>query len=993
MAQSALSAVDYRALVSHSDLIYAHPRPALESHAVGNGRMGTMVWTSSDSIHLQVNRNDVFAVNKNHIGLQADSVDYCGGCAAIRIDVGGDPFSGGPFEQRLSLYDAEDTIVGNDVVVRCFVSSQTDVMVVEIDDKRPTPQPLELVVSMWREPNVMTPKAPPGIVVNHSFEDAAGGDPGKLVASPLAHWTQSRGNGFSQKLDPVGDGACRGLLITDEKPGGPAIWTQVLNHNFAADTTYSLTVAIGGSSGTPHDGGAYDISLYAGETELVSGAGTNYVNTTPLSYKDLTLTYDPSKSKATPTVGDPLRIVLRGKADIAGQYWTVYDNVRLTADPDPGLDPGLSGYHQARFDFDDSIPQTVLMVQQFTEHFAPKYQKVADYHCRSAVAVKVSGDIAQILSPDHKTRKIIAPAKSGKRAIFISSAASFSKNDDVGTTAVNLLDTASSNSYDTLRQSHLNWWHNFWSRTFVDLSSADGSAEQWEKVRDLHLYYMASSSRGTLPPKWNGSIFSVAGDARQWGAQYWVWTTESLYWPLLASDAVDLTDSFFDMYAGQLSSVSAAGPQRWGVSGGAYYPETAAFDGPVILPEAVGAEWKDVLYGVKPSSRLSDLAKTLCQYCGHLRVLATAPDRFHWISHITSSGSELAIHAWWRYRCTGDEQWLATHAYPLLRSTLEFYRNFAQLGDDGRYHIIGTNAHEDYWGVDDSVYDIAAIRSTAPAAIRAAEILGVDDGLRVQWQDFLDKLAPYVMGSDSGAIGVLADDAWAAGVYHFVKGSHNSEDAQLAPIFPFEDWTLETRDAATDAIAQKTVDTAPRLLSLLGGAGCNTAIRSPIAWVKAGRGGKMPAILSSYYDAFKPMANGMAMFEGPNAHSIEHLGILTHTLQEGLLQSVSPRPAEPEIISVFPAWPTEWEASFRLLARGGFLVTAAIRNGHVEFVEIQSRLGETCRLRNPWGEPCLVTEIGGAAREQAGDILRFDTRQSKLYRVLPKNRPKLAPRL
>ena len=152
-------------------------------------------------------------------------------------------------------------------------------------------------------------------------------------------------------------------------------------------------------------------------------------------------------------------------------------------------------------------------------------------------------------------------------------------------------------------------------------------------------------------------------------------------------------------------------------------------------------------------------------------------------------------------------------------------------------------------------------------------------------------------------------------------------------------------------------------------------------------------MLASYYRAFQPMANGWGLFEGADqAHSIEILGCISMVLQEGLLQSVSPRPGQPEVISVFPAWPKEWEASFRLLARGGFLVTSAIHEGAVGFVELESRLGETCRLRNPWGKPCLVSQIGGTARELDGDILRFGTKKGKLYRILPKGAPEPTPR-
>ena len=147
------------------------------------------------------------------------------------------------------------------------------------------------------------------------------------------------------------------------------------------------------------------------------------------------------------------------------------------------------------------------------------------------------------------------------------------------------------------------------------------------------------------------------------------------------------------------------------------------------------------------------------------------------------------------------------------------------------------------------------------------------------------------------------------------------------------------------------------------------------------------------------------------------------TLQQGLMQSVSPRPGQPEVIRVFPAWPKKWEASFRLLARGGFLVTSSIRNGEVEFVEIESRLGEECRLRNPWGGPCLLSGAGAGEGEAAadgtvpegagegpagdslleekgdaagdgtqleGDLLRFETAAGQRYRIRPQRQARPA---
>ncbi|MFM8478703.1 MAG: glycosyl hydrolase family 95 catalytic domain-containing protein, partial [Planctomycetaceae bacterium] len=350
-------------------------------------------------------------------------------------------------------------------------------------------------------------------------------------------------------------------------------------------------------------------------------------------------------------------------------------------------------------------PKQVVLHQRFRER---------DFHNASALVVSVSRNdaaenkTAQIVPTSATTRTLILPPAHGKRVLLISSAASRQATDDPSARAASLFENAASQSVTELREAHQKWWRDFWSRTFVDLSSDDGQAQRAQRWRDLHLYHVASSSRGELSPR----------------------------------------------------------------------------------------------------------AKGLCQFDSQLNVV-TEPykGRFSWISHVASSGSELAIHAWCRHRYTGDQNWLRTHTYPLLRGTVEFYRHLVRKEADGRYHLSGTHAHEDFWGVRDSIMDLAAIRGTAPLAIRAAEILGVAPDLRDQWKELLENLAPYPVGSDPHAKaltgGALAEDVWAAGFLGEMDGQHNPEDVWLTPVFPFEECTLETRNVVTDPIVQKLLDLAP----------------------------------------------------------------------------------------------------------------------------------------------------------------------------------------
>jgi hypothetical protein len=61
---SGLLNVDYKALISRADLDYNEPaRRSEEGMPVGNGRMGSMVWTSPTQLRFQINRVDVFAAD------------------------------------------------------------------------------------------------------------------------------------------------------------------------------------------------------------------------------------------------------------------------------------------------------------------------------------------------------------------------------------------------------------------------------------------------------------------------------------------------------------------------------------------------------------------------------------------------------------------------------------------------------------------------------------------------------------------------------------------------------------------------------------------------------------------------------------------------------------------------------------------------------------------------------------------------------------------
>src|SRR4051812_33110676 len=138
--------IDYRALVSRADLDYDKPASrSEEGQPIGNVSMGSLVWTRPSALHFQTNRVDVFGQDSSTTSFPKQDSDYASGCGYVDINVasaGDDVFAGESFNQHLSVYDATMTARGKGLTARVLAWPMRDVMAVEIDDQRDTPEPI-----------------------------------------------------------------------------------------------------------------------------------------------------------------------------------------------------------------------------------------------------------------------------------------------------------------------------------------------------------------------------------------------------------------------------------------------------------------------------------------------------------------------------------------------------------------------------------------------------------------------------------------------------------------------------------------------------------------------------------------------------------------------------------------------------------------------------------------------------------------------------------
>ena len=171
---AAVKATDIPAVVARADLDYTTPvTRSEEGMPVGNGRMGSLVWTTPSALKFQINRVDAFAMHASSVSFPRADSDYAAGCGYVDINLasaGDDVFVGPGFHQHLSLHDALMTAQGAGVTARVVAWPARDVMAVEIDDQRTAPEAVNIDLRMLRHARQFIPGKTHALEQSHAVE-------------------------------------------------------------------------------------------------------------------------------------------------------------------------------------------------------------------------------------------------------------------------------------------------------------------------------------------------------------------------------------------------------------------------------------------------------------------------------------------------------------------------------------------------------------------------------------------------------------------------------------------------------------------------------------------------------------------------------------------------------------------------------------------------------------------------------------------------------
>jgi alpha-L-fucosidase 2 len=443
---------------------------------------------------------------------------------------------------------------------------------------------------------------------------------------------------------------------------------------------------------------------------------------------------------------------------------------------------------------------------------------------------------------------------------------------------------------------HKNWWHDFWSRSWINIDAKPGS-DGYIVARGYALqnWISACSGRGNMPIKFNGSIFTVDGiqannqmplgpDYRAWGPCYWWQNTRLPYWPMLASGNYDMMKPLFKMYLDALP-LAIHRVRKYHRFDGAYFPETIYFWGAHSNQD----------YGWHPKKDR------------HPDKIRTPFIQYEW-----QGGIELTAMMLQYYQHTGDNEFLKKSILPLAKEIVTFYDKRYSRNDDGKLEIYPANALEDVWECTNPTPEVAGLRFILPQLIK----LTTDQNEKQFYTRMFNDMPELESAiSETGKKFILP-------ARKGKKRRGNCEKPECYAVFPYRLYGVGLPDLD---VAKETFRLSPT--SMKGQSRTNGWAQDPIFAACVGDTHGAAQRLVTRSKLFHEKSRFPA-FWGPNFDWVpdqDHGGVNMIALQHMLMQT---EPSSDKI-HLCPAWPKDWDCSFKLHAPRKTTVQGEIKKGKV----------------------------------------------------------------
>lgn len=467
---------------------------------------------------------------------------------------------------------------------------------------------------------------------------------------------------------------------------------------------------------------------------------------------------------------------------------------------------------------------------------------------------------------------------------------------------LNLLASSSSKQPEKDRQNSIRWWNQFWNRSSIRINEAepDGSSKPWQVGRNYQVfrYQLGCNAYGSYPTKFNGGLFTYdpeyvdgkrneTADFRRWGGGSFTAQNQRLvYWPLLKSGDVDLMKPQFDFYLRLLKNAELRSKVYWNHGGACFTEQMENFG----LPVAFEYSWKRPANfdpGIEYNSWIEHSWETVFEFCQ----MILDSERF-------------------------DKKDISAYI-PLIESSLQFFdehyqylsglRTTKTLDADGHLVLYPSTAAETYKVAYNSVTAVCALQTVLTRMLELDSTKYLTTDSRKHWGEMLTRIPPIYFREMNGHKVIAPAKSF--------ERINNTEIPQLYPVFPWGIYGVGKPDL------QVAIDT------------WRYGIERPDqkhyqSWHQDNIFCAQMGLTEEAADlAIKKMGNAPRRFPtfwGPGNdwvpdHNWGGSGMIG--LQEMLMQTSG------RTILLFPAWPKDWDVTFKLHAPYQTTVEATLKDG------------------------------------------------------------------
>ena len=425
------------------------------------------------------------------------------------------------------------------------------------------------------------------------------------------------------------------------------------------------------------------------------------------------------------------------------------------------------------------------------------------------------------------------------------------------------------------RNNHSAWWNAFWEKHYIIVSADDQKEKTFEITQAymLQRYMNACAGRGSLPIKFNGSIFTVDlnenmgsakkgfdADYREWGGNFWFQNTRLIYWTMLYAGDHEMIKPFFDMYSNALA-LAKFRTKKYFNHEGAYFPETMTPWGSYLIDN----------YGWNRKGKPDGVSDNL--YI-----------RYYW-----QGGLELSAMMFDYLEFTQDSAYFKSKAVPFIKEIIAFYDKHYPRDEKGKLLITPAQSLETYQeGVTNPAPEIGGLHWCLDQIMNKPGFFE-RDFLNLS-KRFKKEIPAMPLGDSLGQKILLSGENLGKRL--------NIENPELYAVFPYRIF----------GVGKPELPLALNTFLLRGYKSWNGWHQDAIQAALLGLTAEAKKMVTSNFTA-KQNSSRFPAFWGPNYDWVpdqDHGSVSSRALQNMLVQTDGNK------VLLFPAWPKEWNVQFKI---------------------------------------------------------------------------------